>query len=72
MRCAQPAFKKKAKVGTCNTFEKLRAQVCKAYKLDPSPNKTVFTFDGEALTARDTPQSLDMDDDDIIDVRVRD
>ena len=71
LRCAKPAFKKKVKLGTCNTFERLRTQFCKTYKLDPRPDKTVFAFDGEALTACDTPQSLDMEDDDIIDVVVR-
>eukprot|EP00937_MAST-01D_sp_MAST-1D-sp2_P000843 g843.t1 len=58
------------------TFGKLLRAVCKKWGLPatktgmPAPN-VAFCFDGERLTDEDTPDVLDMEDGDIIDVEVK-
>jgi len=61
--------KKTFKISKTDPLEKLMAAYCEFRKLPRS--KLKFLFDGEVLKGSETPLDLDMEDEDVIDVRVK-
>jgi len=61
--------KKTFKISQTDPLEKLMAAYCEFRKLPRS--KLKFLFDGEVLKGSETPLDLDMEDEDVIDVRVK-
>jgi len=58
----------KFRVGKMDRFEKLRNGYCKKFGL--SENQVKLMFDGETLKLNSTPSNEEMDDEDIIDVKL--
>jgi hypothetical protein len=52
-----------------HSLSQIRSKFSEIYGL--SPDALRFEFDGERLGPEDTPDSLEMSDDDLIDVKVR-